>query len=98
LRPILVVLVRDPEGKFKGTCLLTTDLTADASRVAQVALEPGQPKAATGPALRLANQKRGWVPTTSRGFTAPVGRQPRPPAHKPLIAPTLPAPAPGVVM
>jgi len=29
LRPILVVLVRDPEGKFKDTALFTTDLTAD---------------------------------------------------------------------
>jgi hypothetical protein len=29
LRPILVVLVRDPEGKFKDTSLFTTDLTAD---------------------------------------------------------------------
>jgi hypothetical protein len=33
LRPILVVLVRDPQGKFKDTYLFTTDLTADASWV-----------------------------------------------------------------
>ena len=29
LRPILVVLVRDPQGKFKDKCLFTTDLSAD---------------------------------------------------------------------
>jgi len=29
LRPILVVLVRDPRGKFKDKCLFTTDLSAD---------------------------------------------------------------------
>jgi hypothetical protein len=33
LRPILVVLIRDPEGKFKDTYLFTTDLTASASWV-----------------------------------------------------------------
>jgi hypothetical protein len=33
LRPILVVLVRDPEGKFKDTYLFTTDLRADVSWV-----------------------------------------------------------------
>jgi hypothetical protein len=33
LRPILVVLVRDPEGNFKDTYLFTTDLTADVSWV-----------------------------------------------------------------
>lgn len=33
LRPILVVLVRDPEGKFRDTYLFTTDLTADVSWV-----------------------------------------------------------------
>ena len=33
LRRILVVLVRDPQGKFKDTYLFTTDLSADASWV-----------------------------------------------------------------
>jgi len=33
LRPILVVLVRDPQGKFKDTYLFTTDLTAELSWV-----------------------------------------------------------------
>lgn len=33
LRPILVVLVRDPEGKFKDTYLFTTDLTVEVSWV-----------------------------------------------------------------
>lgn len=33
LRPILVVLIRDPQGKFKDTYLFTTDLTASASWV-----------------------------------------------------------------
>jgi hypothetical protein len=33
LRPILVVLVRDPQGKFKDAYLFTTDLTASASWV-----------------------------------------------------------------
>jgi hypothetical protein len=33
LRPILVVLVRDPEGKFRDTYLFTTDLTVSASWV-----------------------------------------------------------------
>lgn len=33
LRPIRVVLVRDPEGQFQDTYLFTTDLTADASWV-----------------------------------------------------------------
>lgn len=33
LRPILVVLVRDPDGKFRDTYLFTTDLGAELSRV-----------------------------------------------------------------
>jgi hypothetical protein len=33
LRPILVVLVRDPQGKFRDTCLFTTDLDAEPSWV-----------------------------------------------------------------
>jgi len=33
LRPILVVLVRDPEGKFRDTFLFTTDLSAELSWV-----------------------------------------------------------------
>ena len=35
-RPILVVLVRDPLGKFKDAYLFTTDLSADPARVIKV--------------------------------------------------------------
>ncbi len=39
LRPILIVVVRDPRGKFKDTYLFTTDVTRGASWVVETFAE-----------------------------------------------------------